>query len=72
LQEPDKPVEPIDSPACADLANGQNLTWENLDFTELRSCLLDDSDVTNYTLFVDGVCMCKHMFAHAMFNSTYY
>jgi len=57
LQEPDVVVEPINSssPICTNLANGQNLTWENLDFDQLRACLSSDPS-SGYTPFIDGVC----------------
>ena len=60
-------VEPIDSPSCENLANGQNLTWENLDFDALRFCLLLDSSVTGYTPFINGVSAYLHIRVYCLY-----
>jgi len=70
LQEPDADVEPIDSPTCENLANGQNLTWENLDFDDVRACLSADP-TTGYTPFIDGVCSYLHIHMYNAHNPFY-
>lgn len=59
LQAPDEPVDPIDEEGCLPPNSptfNESVTWGNLDFEKLSECLLNSPD-SNYTFFVDQVCI---------------
>ena len=60
LQFPDNYIAPINIPACivdnpiiGDVSQG--ITWGNLDFDILRSCLLANLTISRFTPFIDLV-----------------